>query len=175
MLGETLAECGAEWRDLAAVAVCTGPGNFTGLRIATGLARGLALGLGVPAVGVTVFEALAAGRPGPVVVTLRGRAGDVMLQSFLDGAPVAAPRLADPETAGPFPSGTVCVGDDAPTFAERHGLVCGPESAVVDPEVLGRVAAARLGAPGPRPAPLYLRAADAAPPSDPPTVILDGA
>ncbi len=54
-------------------------------------------------------------------------------------------------------------------------FVCGPESAVVDPEVLGRVAAARLGAPGPRPAPLYLRAADAAPPSDPPTVILDGA
>ena len=39
-------------------------------------------------------------------------------------------------------------------------------------EAIARIAATRLDAPQPRPAPFYLRGADAAPPSDPPPVIL---
>jgi tRNA threonylcarbamoyl adenosine modification protein YeaZ len=175
MLEEVLAEAGAKWSDLAALAVCTGPGNFTGLRIATGLARGLAMGLGVPAIGVTLFEALASERPGPVVVTLESRAGGVMIQPFRDGSPEDAPRLAAPENAVPVPPGAVWLGHGAAAFAARHGLVAGPEHVTADLAVLGRLAAARLGTPQPRPAPLYLRAADAAPSSDPPTVILDEA
>jgi len=173
MLEEVLAEGGAVWRDVAAVAVCTGPGNFTGLRIGTGLARGLAMGLGVPAIGVTRFEALAAGRRGGVVVTLANRTGGVMLQSFRDGSPMEEARLAPPEMAGPFPAGATWVGHEAKAFAARYGLMAGSEDVTSDPAVLSRVAAARLGTPQPRPAPIYLRAADAAPPSEPPTVILD--
>jgi tRNA threonylcarbamoyladenosine biosynthesis protein TsaB len=172
MLEETLAEGGAEWRDLAAVAVCTGPGNFTGLRIATGLARGLAMGLGVQAIGITLFEALAAQRPGAVVVTLRGQAGGVAVQTLRDGS-VEGPPLPVTEDAGPFPRGAVWLGHQAAAFAARHGLVAGEEDVTADPAIIGRVAAARLGTPLPRPAPLYLRAADAAPSSDAPTVILD--
>lgn len=48
-----------------AVAVTVGPGSFTGLRGAIALAKGLALGAGVPVVGVTVAEALLAGRAVP--------------------------------------------------------------------------------------------------------------
>ena len=62
MLEEMLAEAGVGWRDLDGIGVVTGPGNFTGVRLAVAAARGLALALGIPAVGVTVFEALAAPR-----------------------------------------------------------------------------------------------------------------
>jgi len=59
MLEEMLAQAGHAWRDLAAIGVGTGPGNFTGIRIAVSAARGLSLALGVPAIGVSGFEILA--------------------------------------------------------------------------------------------------------------------
>ena len=45
--------------DLEAVAFGAGPGSFTGLRIACGLAQGLAVARGVPVLGVSSFEATA--------------------------------------------------------------------------------------------------------------------
>ena len=68
LLEELLAEGGIGWADLKALAVGTGPGNFTGVRIAVAAARGLALGLKIPAIGVTRLEALAHGLPRPLVV-----------------------------------------------------------------------------------------------------------
>ena len=41
-----------------AIGVGVGPGNFTGIRIAVAAARGLALALDIPAIGVTGFEAI---------------------------------------------------------------------------------------------------------------------
>jgi tRNA threonylcarbamoyladenosine biosynthesis protein TsaB len=50
-------QTGAE--NLDAVAFGAGPGSFTGLRIACGLAQGLALPRGIPVLGVSTLEALA--------------------------------------------------------------------------------------------------------------------
>jgi tRNA threonylcarbamoyl adenosine modification protein YeaZ len=160
LLEELLAEGGIGWRDLKAVAVGTGPGNFTGVRIAVAAARGLALGLGVPAVGVTRLEALAHGLPRPLTVIEDARRGEVYVQDFTDTGPGPA-RLAPADSVTPLPNAT--------------GSAAGPMAlppALPLPEAIARIAATRTGTPQPRPAPFYLRGADAAPPSDPPPVIL---
>ena len=92
-----------------AVAVTVGPGSFTGLRGALALAHGLALGAGVPVIGVRVAEALRHGAaPGPVWVALDSRrAGRV----FLDTGDGMAARALDALPAPPGP--VVVIGDAA--------------------------------------------------------------
>lgn len=142
MLEEVLKGAGKSWSDLDLIAVGIGPGNFTGVRIAVSTARGLALSLNVPAVGVSVFEALAFGTKGHVTVARDARRGMVFSQAFEDGLPVGEPVMAER------------LAEDAP----------------IDPVQIAFCAAGKdIGTP---PAPLYLRSADAALPSDPPPTIL---
>ncbi|MFN4204089.1 MAG: tRNA (adenosine(37)-N6)-threonylcarbamoyltransferase complex dimerization subunit type 1 TsaB [Tabrizicola sp.] len=158
LLEEVLAEGGVGWSDLKALAVGTGPGNFTGVRIAVAAARGLALGLGIPAVGVTRLEALAHGLPRPLVVVEDARRNQVYVQLFL------------PEGPGP-----AHLADRVVPACPATGSAAGPKAlppAMSLVEAIARIGAARAGSPQPRPAPFYLRGADAAPPSDPPPVIL---
>jgi tRNA threonylcarbamoyl adenosine modification protein YeaZ len=158
MLEELLAEGGVGWGDLKALAVGTGPGNFTGVRIAVAAARGLALGLGIPAVGVTRLEALAHGLPRPVVVIEDARRGQVYVQLFAPGGEGVA-HLADRMKP-------VC---PATGSAAGEGALP-PAMPLV--EAIARIGAERAARPQPRPAPFYLRGADAAPLADPPPVIL---
>jgi tRNA threonylcarbamoyl adenosine modification protein YeaZ len=161
LLEELLREAGLGWSDLTRLAVGTGPGNFTGVRISVAAARGLALGLGIPAVGITRLEALAFGLPRPITVVEDARRGEVYVQGF--GTETSEALLMD--------------GSDLPHVVETAhvtGSAAGPAAlpaAVPLAEAMARLAAARA-LPQPRPAPFYLRGADAAPPSDPPPVIL---
>ena len=59
MLEQLLAAAALKPADLRAVAFGAGPGSFTGLRIACGLAQGLALARGLPVIGVSSLEAIA--------------------------------------------------------------------------------------------------------------------
>jgi tRNA threonylcarbamoyl adenosine modification protein YeaZ len=158
MLEEVLAEAGLGWRDLKAIAVGTGPGNFTGVRIAVAAARGLALGLGIPAVGVTRLEALAFGLPRPVTVIEDARRGEVYVQVFNPDGPEPA-QIVDQ-----------VVPDTATTGSAGGDRALAPALPLA--EAIARIGAERARLPQPRPAPFYLRGADAAPPSDPPPVIL---
>jgi tRNA threonylcarbamoyl adenosine modification protein YeaZ len=166
MLEEVLVAGGLQWRDLRALAVGTGPGNFTGVRIAVATARGLALGLGIPAVGVTRLEALAHGLPRPLRVIEDARRGQVYTQLFTEtgaGPAVLTDRLL------PAPSDTSSDTWPATGSAAGEGALL-PAMPLV--EAIARIGAARAATPQPRPAPFYLRGADAAPPADPPPVIL---
>lgn len=158
LLEELLAEADLDWGDLNALAVGTGPGNFTGVRIAVAAARGLAMALGIPAIGVTRLEALAYGSPRPVSVVEDARRGEVYVQTFaVDG--IGKARLA-------------AAGSPGDLADLRVGSAVGLTAALPLTEAMARIAAGRLGQAHPRPAPFYLRGADAAPPSDPPPVIL---
>lgn len=171
LLEEVLAAQGKSWRDLDAIACGTGPGNFTGIRISVAAARGLALSLGVPAIGVNSFEALAFGLPRPVLSWLDARRGECFFALHQDSKDpeiwVSRPEeLADKR----LPTGLTKVG---PAGASADGLLTGsvvPKCTIA--EAIARIAATRLGAKVQPPAPLYLKAADAAPSRDAPPVIL---
>jgi tRNA threonylcarbamoyl adenosine modification protein YeaZ len=153
MAEELLAAEGKALADVTRLVVGVGPGNFTGIRIAVSLVRGLALGLHVPAIGVTGFEALAyASGPDFTGWTLiDAPRGQFYAQAFPDGAPQIL------ESAEGI-AGIVLRRADLDTAAFVAALAkCG---------------LAKKAEAAPRPAPFYLRGADAAPPSDPPPVIL---
>src|SRR2546422_5185410 len=59
MLERLLAAAGIGAGQLDAVAFGAGPGSFTGLRIACGIAQGLAFARGIPVLGISTLEALA--------------------------------------------------------------------------------------------------------------------
>lgn len=160
ILEALLSEGRTAWADLDAIGVGVGPGNFTGTRIAVAAARGLALGLGIPAEGVGTVEALAAGRN--VTVCLPAPRGQVHL-GWRDTI-----RTVEPGT--PWPDGWPAT----PTGPAAGVAAPGVEPAASEPVAvaIARVAAARAAPGRARPAPIYLRPADAAPPSDPPPVVI---
>ena len=98
----------------------------------------------------------------------------MVAQLFVAGQPTGAPVAGDPARLGPFDPRTRCLGFSAGALAQSLGLVAGPETTRADPVALAQVAARRLDRPAP-PAPLYLRPADALPPSEAPPLILDDA
>lgn len=178
LLEELLSEAGLGWRDLRGIAVGIGPGNFTGVRIAVSAARGLALGLGIPAIGLSGFELMREAEDHPAEwVCLPAPRDQVYLQAFSQGIAQGAPILLDPASglaALTPPARLRVIGHRATEIARPFGAKA-VEAALTDlPQRLARTAARRFrsGRIGPRPAPLYVRPADAAPPSEPPPAIL---
>ena len=158
LLMDLLETAGVAWGDLSAIGVGTGPGNFTGIRIAVSAARGLALGLDIPAVGVSGCEARAhLADPGACPA-------------------IPAPRdkvyLCDPQDPAQTPS--LMPLTEAGSLTERnHPRLTRdfpPENLAC---AIARIAATRWRDTCQPPAPLYARAADAAPSRHAPPVMLD--
>jgi tRNA threonylcarbamoyladenosine biosynthesis protein TsaB len=154
---DLLAQSGVTFQDLTAIGVGIGPGNSTGIRISVSAARGLALGLGIKAVGVSAFDALQLGQPGPCACAIDARRDQVFLKIFgqtagSDHALVEAAHL--PTFEGPL----IGHGGAHPVFPTAVAIA--------------RIALARHSSETLRPAPLYLRPADAAPARDSAPTIL---
>jgi tRNA threonylcarbamoyladenosine biosynthesis protein TsaB len=69
-VSETLAHAGIALKDLKVLAVATGPGSFTGLRIGMALAKGMALACRLPIIGVPTLDIIAESQPVTPEVTL---------------------------------------------------------------------------------------------------------
>jgi tRNA threonylcarbamoyladenosine biosynthesis protein TsaB len=179
-----LADAGTGYAALGALAVCHGPGSFTGLRTAVAAARGLALATDLEVIAVSSLEALAGGlRPdlgGEVLAAIDARRGEVYAQRFgSDLRPLWGPRgepralppqdaaawLAD-EVAGAGPLRLVGSGAHLVQAQLPAEVATVLETVQADARLVALCAARRLAA-GERPVagfavrPLYLRAPDA--------------
>lgn len=181
MLEDRLADAALNWDDLEYIAVGVGPGNFTGIRISVAAARGLALALEIPAIGVSTFEVMRdpadlGGHPAEVV-SVEAPRGAAYVQHFRYGKPQSAPRIIDPSA----PPDDLRLAANMRVRGYRAAEIARPfgaeaSDAVLDdiPGRIARIAEWRLsqGERPSRPAPVYVRAADAAPMREAPPVIL---
>ena len=140
---------------LDAVAVCAGPGSLTGMRVGIGAAKGLAAGAGLPLLGVSSLQALAAAAAaGPPVLALvdAGR-GEVYGAIYRPGDPPILEGIESvgrPEDFARAVEGRSVrlVGGGARRYASAFGSLAGaagPAEVFLAPGV-GRVAGALWGA-----------------------------
>lgn len=162
MIEQTLSDAGTALDQLDAIGVGIGPGNFTGIRISVSAARGLALALGIPAIGVTVLDSLAFEAQRPTLTTLNAPREMLYLQRY--GADVDRPAalVARTDLASWITPGITLVGQDSPQLSSEHDIAHAP-AAFAPASAIARIAATRFGTAQPRPAPLYIKPADAAP------------
>lgn len=121
-IAEVMAEAGGTLRQLDAVAIGTGPGSYTGLRIGLSAAKGLCYALDTPIIGLSTLSTLVAAvreRSSDITGTLwpmiDARRMEVFTQPFdPQGRPLAeaAPLILDPEWAA-RPEPRLVFGDGA--------------------------------------------------------------
>lgn len=104
MLRELLDEAGVTLKQLNGIAFGAGPGSFTGLRIACGVAQGLAFGANLPVVAVSTLQALAKQSGATkVIACLDARMGEIYHAAYIKNSDawdeVSAPSLFKPEDA----------------------------------------------------------------------------
>ena len=175
LIARVMERTGLAFAALDRIAVTTGPGSFTGLRVGLAAARGIALAAGKPAIGLSTLAAyatplVAADATHPVVAAIDARHGQVYIQVFGPGGRTVVPARVAPlrealrvsTTGGPALIGTGArllaeawpAGEQPPRLIDARGAP--------DIEWVARLGAAAddIGTP---PKPLYLRPPDAQP------------
>lgn len=167
LIVEVLAEAGVTRREIDGIAVGTGPGPFTGLRVGLVTARTMALALQIPTYGVSSLDALAlqardAGISGPLIVITDARRREVYWARYAPGQtqPLAGPAvgpLADIPPVGhgegeqgeaTLPEAAFEAAPEAPPETRVGRDIPGAAPEPLDPhaQAVARLAAARLAA-----------------------------
>jgi tRNA threonylcarbamoyl adenosine modification protein YeaZ len=175
LIARVMDQASLDFTQLDRIAVTTGPGSFTGLRVGISAARGIALAAGKPAVGLSTLAGFAAphiaeGDKSAVVAAIDARHEHVYLQVFSGaGQTVVSPRIASLKEAlrAATTAPARIVGSGAELIAARWPASESPPVLVEQvgaPDIgwIARLGAAAAEGHGP-PKPLYLRAPDAQP------------
>lgn len=175
LVARVLEQAKLDFARIDRIAVTTGPGSFTGMRVGIAAARGLGLASGKPVVGLSTLSAYAApliysDATLPVVAAIDARHDHVYLQVFgTGGRTLVSPRVVPIVEALQLSSGGMprLVGTAADVLAaawpagEKARLAVEQKPA---PEIdwVARLGAKAEAATSP-PKPLYLRPPDAQP------------
>lgn len=163
MIGDAAKAAALPLDALDRIAVTVGPGSFTGIRVGVAMARGLALSLGIPAVGVTTLQVVAEpalAQAQPVLALIDARREELYSQLFeADGSALEEAKALGYEEARCLAGqrGAILVGSGA-------RILEGLPSPQIDSMPL--VSIGRIGARLPeetKASPLYIRGADAKP------------
>jgi tRNA threonylcarbamoyladenosine biosynthesis protein TsaB len=175
LIGRVMKQAAMAFSELDRIAVTTGPGSFTGLRVGIAAARGIALAAAKPVVGLTTLAAYAAPHIAhddktAIAVAIDARHQHVYLQIFGPGGrTLIAPRIASiADAVRAAAHGPVrIVGTGATMLAVAWPAHDAPPVLVDESRAPDIVWVARLAAAADEsandPKPLYLRAPDAQP------------
>ena len=172
MVATVLREAGLSASDIDRIAVTTGPGTFTGVRIGLALARGFGAARSIPVIGIDTLSAIAAndesGRP--LLVACDARNSELYAASFDPiRAMIRPPYVTSAaEAARDISEDAIVIGSAARAVLTASGRSDLAISSASDLPVAAQFARLALSAlPGDMPVPLYLRAPDAKPQSAP--------
>jgi tRNA threonylcarbamoyladenosine biosynthesis protein TsaB len=171
-----LRESSLQAEELRAVAVATGPGSYTGLRIGMGFAKGIALAAGIPIVGVPTLEILASAQSAaqwPLLAVLKAGRGRIAAVWYkwrdLRWLPDTEPRIFTWEEAiNSLDGPTIICGEIGEMRGQlqrqKYVTLASPAECLRRPSFLAELAHDRLGDPGSETAalaPIYLGAIEA--------------
>lgn len=174
LIGSVMAQASLRFSEIDRIAVTTGPGSFTGLRVGIAAARGIGLAAAKPVVGLTTLAALAAPYIAaddtlPIAAVIDARHNHVYLQLFgAGGRTLIPPRIVPLREAvhAAMAAAARLVGSGAGMIAQ-HWPNQEPPQLVDERRAPDIDWVARLGAAADEsqaaPKPLYLRAPDAQP------------
>jgi tRNA threonylcarbamoyladenosine biosynthesis protein TsaB len=179
LIARVIERSGIGFSSLDRIAVTTGPGSFTGLRVGLSAARGIALAANKQVVGLTTLTAYAApvvsqNSEQPVISAIDARHDQVYFQVVSgNGSSLIGPRVAPIEEAlGASRFGAPhLVGNAASILADRwpaHAPLPFKVDALAAPDIAWVAWLGAAVSPNTAPArPFYLRAPDAKLPKDP--------
>jgi tRNA threonylcarbamoyladenosine biosynthesis protein TsaB len=129
MVKRILNEAGLALTQLDGIAFGAGPGSFTGLRIACGVAQGLAFGAGLPVIGICTLEALAHEAGGrSVIAALDARMSEIYHAAYQKTA-AGWQSISEP---------ALCLPVDAPLVQGNDWTGCGSGFDLYDKVLLDR-------------------------------------
>ena len=158
LIRSVLREAELDINDLTGFLVCTGPGNYTSLRVAISTVRGLALASGNLAYGISLFELLAT-EDGELLVLVRGPADKLYVQKFSNGLKIDPPRLLSLNEIRNRKEYSKCntIGYRATEIGKMINSKSSADTSLISFDKFIKIGHNKLKKPCPKPAPLYIK------------------
>ncbi len=154
LIDACLSEAGISREKISSVAVTIGPGSFTGLRVGLSAAKGIALSLSIPIIGIPTHDVVANMLPPTDLlwVTNTAKKGHFYWTAYSAGKPTGGCRMISATELVTYIAGETTIATDHPewisslldSMTQTKIRLMDETMAFPDAAALGRMAAARL-------------------------------